>query len=120
MDNASNNDMMIQHLGKVLLDFSRAANQTQCFVHTINLCAKSILKHFDLPKKDDKDALDHAVNVLADLTDNLDHKAGRGWEKGKSDEEVINPSGKSGSWGRGRSKIFKLGGKMSITSTCIE
>ena len=89
---------MIQHLSKVLLDFPRAANQMQCFVHTINLCAKSILKHFDLPKKDDNDALDHAVNALADLTDNLDHDAGRGREKGKSDKEVINDQEYSEAW----------------------
>ena len=89
---------MIQHLGKVLLDFPGATNQTRCFAHTINLCAKSILKHFDLPKKDDNDALDHAVNALADLTDNLDHDAGRGWEKGKSDEEVINDQEYSEAW----------------------
>jgi len=67
-------------------------------VHTINLCAKSILKHFDLPKKDNKDALDHAVNVLANLTDNLDHDAGRGWEKGKSDEEVIDDQEYTEAW----------------------
>jgi len=89
---------MIQHLGKVLLDFPGATNQTQCFVHTINLCAKSILKHFDLPKKDNKDALDYVVNVLADLTNNLDHDAGRGWEKGKSDEEVIDDQEYTEAW----------------------
>ena len=79
---------MFEHLGKVLIDFPRAINQTQCFAHTINLCAKSILKHFDLPKKNNNDALDHAVNALADLADNLDHDEGRGQEKGKSDKEV--------------------------------
>ena len=44
---------MFEHLGKVLVDFPGAVNQTQCFTHTINLCAKSVLKHFDLPKKND-------------------------------------------------------------------
>ena len=78
---------MIGHLGKVLLDFPGATNQTRCFAHTINLCAKSILKHFDLPKKKNKDALDQAANVLANLADSLDHEADRGWEKGNSDEE---------------------------------
>jgi hypothetical protein len=80
---------MFEHLGKVLVDFPGAANQTRCFAHTINLCAKSILKHFDLPKKNDMDsrALDRAANALADLADNLDNDAGRGREKGKSDEE---------------------------------
>jgi hypothetical protein len=46
-------------------------------MHIVNLCAKSILKHFDLPKKDDVEALDHAANALADLADNIDCKAGR-------------------------------------------
>jgi len=32
----------------------------------------------------------------------------------------LTPSGKSRSWGRGGSKIFKPGGKMLITSTCIK
>jgi len=89
---------MFGHLGKVLVDFPRAVNQTQCFVHTINLCAKSILKHFDLPKKDDKDALDRTVNALADLADNLDHDAGRGREKGKSDKEAADDQEYSEAW----------------------
>ena len=89
---------MFEHLGKVLVDFPRAVNQTWCFTHTINLCAKSILKHFDLPKKNDKDALDHAVNALADLADNVDHDAGRGREKGKSDKEVADDQEYSEVW----------------------
>ena len=76
-DNASNNDTMFAYLERVLLDFPRSINQTQYFVHTINLCAKSILKHFNLPKKDAKDSLDHAANVLADLADNIEHEADR-------------------------------------------
>ena len=74
----SNNDTMFTYLGRVLLNFPRSINQTQYFVHTINLCAKSILKHFDLPKKDAKDSLDHAANVLTDLADNIEHEADRG------------------------------------------
>ena len=77
-DNASNNDTMFAHLERVLLDFLGAINQTRCFAHTVNLCAKSILKHFDLPKKDDVEALDHAANALADLADNVDYEADRG------------------------------------------
>jgi len=69
---------MFTYLGRVLLDFPRTINQTQCFTHTINLCAKSILKHFDLPKKDAKDSLDCVANALANLTDNIDHEADRG------------------------------------------
>ena len=69
---------MFVYLGRVLLNFPRTVNQTQCFVHTINLCAKSILKHFDLPKNNDKDTLGCVANVLADLADNLDHDVDRG------------------------------------------
>jgi hypothetical protein len=76
-NNASNNDTMFVHLETVLPDFLGAIDQTQCFAHTVNLCAKSILKHFDLPKKDDAEALDHAANALADLADNIDHGTGR-------------------------------------------
>jgi hypothetical protein len=67
---------MIWHLAKVLVGFPGVANQTRCFAHTINLYAKSILKHFDLPKNNDRDALDHAANALAELADNLDHDVG--------------------------------------------
>jgi hypothetical protein len=49
-DNASNNDSMIKYLGNTLDDFPGATNQMQCFVHTVNLIAKSILKLFDTRK----------------------------------------------------------------------
>ena len=39
-DNASNNDSMIQYLGNTLDEFPGPANQTRCFVHTVNLIAK--------------------------------------------------------------------------------
>ncbi len=78
---------MFTHLEKVLIGFPRAVNQTQCFMHTINLCAKLILKHFDLPKKNNKDALNCTANALADLANNIDHKADRGQEKGNNDED---------------------------------
>ena len=77
-DNASNNDTMFAHIEKILLDFPGEVSQTQCFVHTINLCAKSILKHFDLPKKDDKDTLNRTANALANLADNIDHDTDKG------------------------------------------
>ena len=86
-DNASNNDTMFAHLETVLPDFPGAINQTRCFAHTVNLCAKSILKHFDLPKKDDAEALDRAANALADLADNIDHGTGRERERANNDEE---------------------------------
>jgi hypothetical protein len=86
-DNASNNDTMFAHLETVLPDFPGAINQTQCFAHTVNLCAKSILKHFNLLKKDDVKALNHAANALADLADNIDHRTGRERERANNNEE---------------------------------
>jgi len=87
VDNASNNDAMFAYLERVLFDFPGTTNQTWCFAHTINLCAKSILKHFDLPKKDENNTLDHAANALANLAENIDHDADMGWEKANNDEE---------------------------------
>ncbi|KAK2460515.1 hypothetical protein APHAL10511_007468, partial [Amanita phalloides] len=46
-DNASNNDAMIKELGISLPDYL-AVNHTCCFLHIINLVAKSIVKQFDL------------------------------------------------------------------------
>ena len=42
-DNASCNDIMIRELTKMLPDFS-GVNRTQCFLHIVNLCAKSIMR----------------------------------------------------------------------------
>jgi hypothetical protein len=91
---------MFAHLEKVLFDFPGDVNQTRCFAHTINLCAKSILKHFDLPKKDDNEALDRAANALADLADNLDHEADGGREKGNNDEEEADNNEYLEAWAR--------------------
>jgi hypothetical protein len=49
-DNALINDSMIKYLGNTLDNFPSATNQMQCFVHTVNLIAKSILKPFDTQK----------------------------------------------------------------------
>jgi len=86
-NNASNNDTMFAHLEMVLPDFLGAINQTRCFVHTVNLCAKSILKHFDLPEKNDAEALNRTANALADLADNIDYGTGRERERANNNEE---------------------------------
>ncbi|TFK47878.1 hypothetical protein OE88DRAFT_1608415, partial [Heliocybe sulcata] len=46
-DNASNNDTMIKELPNLLPDFPGDANRVRCFLHIVNLVAKSILKLFD-------------------------------------------------------------------------
>ena len=71
-DNALNNDMMIDELADLLENFLGPSNCTRCFLHIINLVAKTLLKQFDLPKKAAEDALDDAEKELLDLSDGLD------------------------------------------------
>jgi hypothetical protein len=71
-DNASNNNTMIQYLAGVLDDFPGPANQTQCFVHTVNLIAKSILKPFDVQKMKDIHEFNDIAQALADLAEERD------------------------------------------------
>jgi hypothetical protein len=68
------------------------------FCTHINLCVKLILKHFDLPKNDDNDALDCMPNALADLADGIDPEAGRGREKGNNNEEEADDNEYSEAW----------------------
>lgn len=71
-DNAAVDDTMIMHMEKILKDFLREANQTRCFAHIINLCAKSLLRPFNIDKRKYADALDEAEQALRDLADELD------------------------------------------------
>lgn len=60
-DNASNNDMMIEHLATLIDTFPSAMNQTQCFTHILNLIAKSVLHQFEALKVKGGKVLDNAV-----------------------------------------------------------
>ena len=71
-DNASNNDTMIKYLGDALDEFPGAANQTRCFVHTINLITKSILKPFDTRKVKDLSEFSNVTQALAESGDGHD------------------------------------------------
>ncbi|KAG2112006.1 uncharacterized protein F5147DRAFT_557772, partial [Suillus discolor] len=51
-DNASNNNKMIDKLAMELLNYGGRAGHTQCFLHTVNLVANSILCKFDVKKGD--------------------------------------------------------------------
>lgn len=55
-DNASNNDTMVEEFEFTIDDFS-ANNCGCCFLHIVNLLAKSFLKQFDA-KKNSGDAGD--------------------------------------------------------------
>ena len=61
---------MIEQLAKILPDFSEV-NCTQCFLHIVNLCAKSIIRQFDVQKKD-TDKLDDTERKLQDLAQEID------------------------------------------------
>ncbi|TFK60877.1 hypothetical protein BDN72DRAFT_748002, partial [Pluteus cervinus] len=46
MDKASPNDTMVIQLEKSLFPFFRAHNRVRCFLHIVNLVAKSLLHRF--------------------------------------------------------------------------
>ncbi|EIW62755.1 uncharacterized protein TRAVEDRAFT_114619, partial [Trametes versicolor FP-101664 SS1] len=49
-DNASNNDVMVDHLGYALPGFEGSVGRVRCFAHVVNLVVKSLLTQFDVPK----------------------------------------------------------------------
>jgi hypothetical protein len=51
-DNASNNDAMIEALSNIIPAFAGPASETRCFLHIVNLIAKSLLRQFDAMKTD--------------------------------------------------------------------
>lgn len=50
-DNASNNDAMVRELEAQLDAFAGPASLTRCFLHVINLVAKTTIRVFDAPTK---------------------------------------------------------------------
>ncbi|KAG2345635.1 hypothetical protein BDR05DRAFT_831788, partial [Suillus weaverae] len=46
-NNASNNTILVDNLETMLLEFGRAAAHTRCFLHIVNLIAKSLIQEFD-------------------------------------------------------------------------
>jgi hypothetical protein len=62
-DNASCNNVMITELAKILPSFSEVGH-TRCFLHIVNLVAKSIIKQFDVQKKREDQHLDNAEQEL--------------------------------------------------------
>lgn len=57
-DNASNNNVMVDKLVALVPEFAGEASHTQCFLHTMNLVAKSLICEFDVLKKDTEWAWD--------------------------------------------------------------
>jgi hypothetical protein len=66
------NDTMIAELANLLANFPGQVNQTHCFLHIINLVAKSIIWQFDVIKGKADEALNEAEEVLHAPADGLD------------------------------------------------
>ena len=65
---------MIKELADLLPNWPGAANQCQCFNHTINLVAKLFLKQFDVPKKQADAVRESDDEELINLAEGLDEE----------------------------------------------
>ena len=83
-------------MANLIENFPGAANQTQCFLHILNLTAKSILQQFEVPKKketgsDEGDGgervLNKAMKELLALADEIEDDT-YGVDDKDDDEEI--------------------------------
>ena len=64
---------MIEELANLLPNFPGSPNRCHCFLHVVNLIAKSLLKQFEVPNKTSADAaLDRVERELVDLASGID------------------------------------------------
>ena len=63
---------MIDELSDLLPNYPGAANRCRCFLHIVNLIAKTLLKQFEVPRKDVDAALDAAEQELLELAAGAD------------------------------------------------
>jgi hypothetical protein len=71
---------MINHLSMLLEDFPGPSNQTRCFLHILNIMAKSIIQQFDVPKTKNSAVLDKAAQALANLAEGLETEEEEAYE----------------------------------------
>lgn len=71
-DNASNNDVMVDHLAELLEAFGGDFARTRCFLHILNLTAKSLIKQFDVKAVQDAEQVDEDVRRLLELAQELE------------------------------------------------
>lgn len=62
---------MIKDLAALVPEFAGSASHTRCFLHTINLVAKSLIREFDVAKKEANGALDGKDAEVANEIDEL-------------------------------------------------
>lgn len=86
LDNASNNDAMVDDLAERIESFPGAAHQCRCFTHILNLGAKAILRQFDAPKSKQGAALSDAEQALVDLMKDVDTE--EDWSSGLEDDNA--------------------------------
>jgi hypothetical protein len=69
---------MIRELAVKVLEFGGTSTHTRCFLHTVNLVAKSLIREFDITKRDADEALaDGSENNLElDLEGEVDNDEG--------------------------------------------
>jgi len=63
---------MIEELADMLPNYPGAANCARCFLHIVNLITKTLLKQFDIPKKNAKATLDAAEMELLELAQGIE------------------------------------------------
>jgi hypothetical protein len=73
-DNASNNDAMVRELSMMIPTFGGTASHTRCFLHTVNLVAKSLIREFDVNKKEGEEALADDAELI-ELSEEIDGDA---------------------------------------------
>lgn len=74
---------------EIIEGFPGEANRTRCFAHIINLCAKSMLRPFEVDTRKNMDALDEAEQALRELADELDlDTVGAVDDEGTGDENI--------------------------------
>ncbi len=71
-DNAQPNDTMVEILGQDLPEFGGAQDRGRCFDHVVNLCAKSVLRPFDVEKKKVGKTLEDAEEEIQALLADVD------------------------------------------------
>ncbi|OBZ79481.1 putative AC9 transposase [Grifola frondosa] len=70
-DNASANDTMIDELSKLIDTFPGETNCVRCFLHVVNLIAKTLIRQFDVPKKDQNAILTEDERELQELAEGV-------------------------------------------------
>jgi hypothetical protein len=68
---------MIRELSSKVLEFGGSTTHTRCFLHTVNLVAKSLIREFNVKKQEADQALAHSIDTeLEELSAEMEEDAG--------------------------------------------